>query len=126
MTNEEIIKEIKKLADKHAKDVVFTGEINYNLAFSQIANHIKELSEENEKLNDELKQGRKCILDLWTFAEGIVEKAKKGDFSMFRINSIGGCDQYQGCPPICRIYDELTENNEEAIYVAIRSIREER
>ena len=61
MTSSEIVREIKKLADKHAQDIVFTGETNYNLAFTSIANHIKELDVENDKLKSEVNRYKDLI-----------------------------------------------------------------
>ena len=61
MTNSEIVIEVKKLADKHAQDIVFTGETNYNLAFTSIANHIKELDVENDNLKSEVNRYKNLI-----------------------------------------------------------------
>ena len=61
MTNSEIVREVKKLADKHAQDIVFTGETNYNLAFTSIANHIKELDVENDNLKSEVNRYKDLI-----------------------------------------------------------------
>lgn len=56
MTNEEIIKETRNLADKHKYDSVLTFGINYHMAFTDISNHIEKQAEENTKLKAEIKQ----------------------------------------------------------------------
>jgi len=56
MTNEEMIRNIKNLAKKHENDKVYTFGVNYNLAFNDIANHIEELSKENDELKLEISR----------------------------------------------------------------------
>ena len=64
MTNEEIIRETKNLADKHKYDSVLTFGINYHMAFTDIANHIEEQAEENTKLKAEIEQWQSTNLKL--------------------------------------------------------------
>lgn len=52
---------------------------------------------------------QECIVELYSLIDYIVENAKKGNLSALKIQSIGGCDQYFGLPPICKKIDELTE-----------------
>jgi len=56
MTNEEIIREIRNLADKHEYDSVLTFDTNYHMAFTDIANHIEEQAEENTTHKTEIEQ----------------------------------------------------------------------
>ena len=65
------------------------------------------------------KAEQQCIKDLYLFIEEITEKSKKRDFSLFRAANIGGCDQYQGLPPICRKQDALFSKYEDLIYEAL-------
>lgn len=64
MTNEEIIKETRNLADKHKYDSVLTFGTNYHMAFTDIANHIEEQAEENTKLKAEIEQ-LKAEIEQW-------------------------------------------------------------
>lgn len=63
---------------------------------------------------------QKCIVDLFMLIDDITEKAKKRDLSLFRINSIGGCDRYHGLPPICRKYDDLLDKHGDLISQSLR------
>ena len=63
---------------------------------------------------------QKCIVDLFMLIDDITEKAKKRDLSLFRINSIGGCDRYHGLPPICRKYDDLLDKHGDLILQSLR------
>lgn len=62
----------------------------------------------------------KCIYDLYSILSEIQEKVHKKDLSMFKTSGIGGCDQYQGCPPIDRMIDEILYRHEEIIYGVLR------
>lgn len=57
----------------------------------------------------------KCIRDLYNLLLDVNNYAKRHDFSLLRIASAGGCDMYQGQPPIKRLIDEIYINNEEEI-----------
>ena len=48
------------------------------------------------------------------------KKQKRRDLSLFRISGIGGCDMYQGCPPIYRVRDDLLMKYEDIIYQALK------
>jgi hypothetical protein len=65
------------------------------------------------------KTERQCIKELYLFIEEITDKSKKRDLSLFRVASIGGCDQYQGLPPICRKRDALLNKYEDIIHDAL-------
>ena len=65
------------------------------------------------------KTEQQCIKDLYLLIEDITEKSKKKDFSLFRVSNIGGCDQYQGLPPICRTHDALLSKYEDIINDAL-------
>lgn len=67
MKNEEIIRETRKLADKHKYDSVLTFGINYHMAFTDIANHIEEQEQENDKLKAEIEQLKKNINKISVF-----------------------------------------------------------
>lgn len=150
MTNEEAI----KLLNQEKIPMTLDGELNEHLVVAHIKailaleentklkTEIEQLKErleikdnnfelysnaleEVEQLKEELEQSVKCINDTWMFTEEIIDKAKKGDLSMFRITGISGCDMYQGCPPICRVHDSLFEKHEEIIHKSIRTVQEE-
>lgn len=61
-----------------------------------------------------------CIIDMWELLEKISDDCRKHDFSLFRIRGIGGCDMYQGLPPIKRVLDDLMNKHEAIIYSAYR------
>lgn len=63
---------------------------------------------------------QECIVELYECINMIVEKAARRDMSLFKIHSIGGCDQYQGGPPICRIRDDLLDKYANVIYEAFK------
>lgn len=67
-----------------------------------------------------MTEEQKCIADLFKCIDNITEKAKRRDLSLFRISGIGGCDMYQGCPPICRVRDNLLMKYEDIIYHALK------
>ena len=67
-----------------------------------------------------MTEEQKCIVDLFKCIDDITEKAKRRDLSLFRISGIGGCDMYQGCPPICRVRDNLLMKYEDIIYQALK------
>ena len=66
MTNEEIIREIRNLADKHEYDSVLTFDTNYHMAFTDIANHIEKQAKENTKLKAEIEQLKSTISKMET------------------------------------------------------------
>lgn len=67
-----------------------------------------------------MTEEQKCIADLFKCIDDITEKAKRRDLSLFRVSGIGGCDMYQGCPPICRVRDDLLMRYEDIIYQALK------
>ena len=67
-----------------------------------------------------MTEQQKCIADLFKCIDDITEKAKRRDLSLFRISGIGGCDMYQGCPPICSVRDNLLMKYEDIIYHALK------
>ena len=69
-----------------------------------------------------MTEQQKCIADLFKCIDDITEKAKRRDLSLFRISGIGGCDMYQGCPPICRVRDDLLMKYEDIIYQALKEL----
>lgn len=67
-----------------------------------------------------MEEKNKCIIDLFNLVDEITNKAKKHDMSLFKIASIGGCNMYQGCPPIKRIRDDIYNRHEKVINEAFR------
>ena len=67
-----------------------------------------------------MTEEQKCIADLFKCIDDITEKAKRRDLSLFRISGIGGCDMYQGMPPICRIRDNILDKYEDIIYQSLK------
>lgn len=61
-----------------------------------------------------------CIIDMYELLQKISDNCRKHDFSLFRINGIGGCDMYQGLPPIKRVLDSLLDKHESVICSAYR------
>lgn len=67
---------------------------------------------------------QKCIAELFELLDTITEKSRKRDLSLFRSSGIGGCDMYQGCPPICRIRDNILHKYEDVICQSLREKNE--
>ena len=70
------------------------------------------------------REESRCICDLYKLLSEIQEKVHRKDLSMFRTSGIGGCDQYQVCPPIDRMIDEILYRHEEVIYSVLRENNE--
>ena len=56
MDTERMIRELRRLAEKHKNDKVFTGENNWSLMCTDVANRLEEQNNEIKRLNDYIKQ----------------------------------------------------------------------
>lgn len=79
------------------------------------------MSDEFRKLKEKQIMYQQCIEELFLFVENITERAIKNDLSLFRCPGAGGCDMYQGMPPICRKKDDILHRYEEVIDEAIKT-----
>ncbi|CUP39766.1 hypothetical protein [Hungatella hathewayi] len=68
-----------------------------------------------------MSREQECIAELFMFVDIITDRAVKRDLSLFRCAGAGGCDAYQGMPPICRKRDDILQRYEDIIYEAIKS-----
>lgn len=64
---------------------------------------------------------QECIAELFMLVENITERAVKRDLSWFRCSGAGGCDMYQGMPPICRKRDDILHRYEDIVYEAVKT-----
>lgn len=67
-----------------------------------------------------MSREQECIAELFMLVENITERAVKQDLSWFRCSGAGGCDMYQGMPPICRKRDDILHRYEDIIYDAVK------
>lgn len=59
MTTDSMIRELRRLEEKHKDDIVPTFSNNWSLMFHDVANKLEELLQENEQL----KKDRDSLLD---------------------------------------------------------------
>lgn len=67
-----------------------------------------------------MSREQECIAELFVLVENITDRVVKRDLSWFRNGGVGGCDMYQGMPPICRKKDDILHRYEDIIYEAIK------
>lgn len=60
MDTDRMIWELRRLAKKHENDKVYTGENNWSLMCTDVANRLEELDKENKELKSKLEN----IMDL--------------------------------------------------------------
>lgn len=79
------------------------------------------MPDEFRKLKEKQIMYQQCIEELFLFVENIAERAIKKDLSLFRCAGAGGCDMYQGMPPICRKRDDILHRYEDIVYEAVKT-----
>lgn len=55
MDTERMIRELRRLAEKHKNDVVYTGQNNWSQMCTDVANRLEEQQKEINKLRNEIK-----------------------------------------------------------------------
>lgn len=55
METDRMIRELRRTAKKHEKDIVFTGQTNIFLMCTDVANRLEELDNENKDLKRQLE-----------------------------------------------------------------------
>lgn len=79
---------------------------------TQYSEDSKELLERNRMMS--------CIKEFYTLLSAVAENAKNKDLSLIKPSGIGGCDGYQGMPPICRALDEIYYEYEDIVYESLK------
>lgn len=102
--------------ESYQKQMSEYAEQHQVLLASDILQMIEQLQDDAQSGSDESVRQKKCVKELFSLLNEITEKAKRRDLSLFKILSIGGCDAYQGLPPICRITDSILEQYGDIIY----------
>lgn len=113
--------------------LIDADKVDFNEVFVGASDFARETREAAKSLIDmqptayfceaesEMSQEQECIAELFMLIENIADLAVKKDLSLFQCAGAGGCDMYQGMPPICRKKDDILYRYKDIIFKAVKN-----